>query len=369
MDIAIIGPKGVLSSERSGGIETRAFEVGRRLVDKGHSVTVYARKRHMPGTPKYVDGMRIIYTPTIYFKNFEAITATFFATCHAVLRGYDIYDYHGVGPSTLAWIPRIFRPSRRVFTTFHARDQFHQKWSLFARLYLRFGEWATVRFPHYCITVSHILQVLTRDVYHAETTYIPNGAHAQFVQETDFLDELSLTPKKYFLTVGRLLRVKGIHHAITAFRQLPNTDIELVIIGGGDQVYLDELQELARGDHRIRFLGFVEWSKLGQLYANCIALVQPSESEGLPLTVLEAMSHGIAPIVSNIEGNLEASHHTGFEFENKSSEDLLRVFQYVLSHPDAVSEKGEEARAVIETQFSWDVITDHVESLYITSFH
>lgn len=368
MNIAIIGPKGVLSSERSGGIETRVYEVGKCLVEQGHSVTVYARKKHMPGTPKFIEGMRIIYIPTLYFKNLEAIIYTFFATIHALFGRYDIYDYHGVGPSTLSWIPRLLRPSSRTFVTFHARDQFHQKWGIFARLYLRFGEWASVTFPHYCITVSHVLQVFCREHFGIETTYIPNGARAQFVQRQNYLDELGLRPKNYFLTVGRLLAVKGIQHAIIAFRSL-DTDMELVIVGGGDEQYLKELQDLARGDHRVRFLGFQDWTKLTQLYGHAYALIQPSESEGLPLTVLEAMSHGVPPIVSNIDGNLEAAYRTGFTFENKNAKDLANVLAYTIAHPEEVQEQGEEARAVIETNFSWSVITEHIESLYITSFH
>ncbi len=368
MNIAIIGPKGVLSSKKAGGIETRAFEIGRRLVEMGHFVTVYARRRHMPGEPAFVDGMRIKYLPTLYSKNLEAITHTLLATIHAIFSNYDIYDYHGVGPSTLSWVPRLLRPGKRTFVTFHARDQFHQKWSWFGRLYLRFGEWASVHFPHYCITVSHTLQVLCRDHYRVQTIYIPNGAHAQFIVSTKALETFGLKSKEYVLTVGRLLHVKGIHHAINAFRQV-DTDKELVIVGEGTPAYMKELQELARGDHRIRFLGFQSGDILRELFAHAYLFVQPSESEGLPLTVLESMSFGTATLVSNIEGNLEAIYHTGFVFENKNVEDLKKQLEKALRDPESVVVQGEEARAVIETKFSWDIITRHVESLYITSYH
>lgn len=368
MNIAIIGPKGVLPSEKAGGIEARVYEVSKRLVEMGHFVTVYARRRHMPGAPDFVEGIRIKYMPTVYSKNLEAIIYTFFSTFHSLFGDYDIYDFHGVGPSTLAWMPRLLRPRKRTFVTFHARDQFHQKWNWFGRLYLRFGEWASVHFPHYCMTVSHVLQVLCRDYYKVQTIYVPNGARIQFVQSHMHTDSFGLRQKEYFLTVGRLLPVKGIHHAINAFRQL-DTDKHLVIVGSGDKAYIKELQELARGDHRIRFLGFQKGDALKELFAHAYALLQPSESEGLPLTVLEAMSYGTPTIVSNIEGNLEAIYNTGFVFENKSVEDLTKVLRYTLQHPEEVTTQGEEARAVIETQFSWDMIASHVESLYITSYH
>lgn len=368
MLVAFIGQKGVLPSEKAGGIERRVFEIGRRLVDLGHSVTVYARKRHMPGQPKYVEGMQMLYIPTVYQKNVEAIIYTFFATWHAIFRGYDIYHFHGVGPSTLAILPRIFRPNKKVIITFHARDQFHQKWSWFGRNYLRFGEWASLHFPHYTIAVSHALQVLARDTYGVQTVYIPNGAEPQFVTADNYLSALGIRPRKYFLTVGRIIKVKGIQHLIKAYRQI-KTDFELIIVGDGEPDFIKELTELARGDERVRFLGFKKGEELGQLYAHTYVYVQPSESEGLPLTVLEAMSNGVATLVSNIPGNLEAIYRTGFTFKNTDVEDLAKELAWTLKYPEKVTEQGEEARAVIETKFSWDTIAHHEEELYITCYH
>src|SRR5690606_20921550 len=128
----------------------------------------------------------------------------------------------------------------------------------------------SVHFPHYCMTVSHVLQVLCRDYYRTQTIYIPNGARVQFAHTKRYLDSFGLKPKEYFLTVGRLLSVKGIHHAIEAFRDIETTR-ELVIVGDGDKVYLKQLQEAARGDHRIRFLGFQSGDALRELYANAYA--------------------------------------------------------------------------------------------------
>lgn len=368
MKIAYIGQKGVLPAEKAGGIEKRVFEVGKRMCEKGHSVTVFARGKHMKKRPKFVEGMKIVYIPTIYTKNLEAIIYTFFATIRALFNDFDIYHFHGVGPSTLSFLPRIFKPKSKVIVTFHARDQFHQKWGFIGRFYLRFGEWCSVNFPHYFITVSHILQVVCREEYGKQGVYIPNGAEIKNTQKRDYLDKIGLKEKGYILSVGRLLPVKGVHHLIEAYKQI-KTDKELIIVGDGNLNYIDRLEKMADGDWRIRFLGFKTGEELDQLFANAYLLVQASESEGLPLTVLEAMSFGVAPLVSDIGGNKEAIHNTGFTFKSMDIGDLKSKLISLLNNEELVREEGEEAKTAIAVNFNWDLVANHEEEVYITSLH
>lgn len=368
MKIAFIGQKGILQSERSGGVEKRVFEVGKRLVKSGHSVTVFARAKHMEGQPNFVEGMKIEYVPTVYRKNFEAIIHVFLATIKSLFEDFDIYHYHGVGPATLSFIPRLFKPNSRVVVTFHARDQFHQKWNLFGRYYLAFGEWCATRFPHYFITVSHTLQVFCRETYNKNGVYIPNGANIEHNIHSDFINKIGLRNKNYILTVGRLVQFKGIHYLIEAFKGI-ETDKDLVIVGDGETDYVRKLQKMAGDDIRIRFLGFQQGEELKQIFANAFCLVQPSDSEGLPLTVLEAMSYGTAVLVSDIEENVEAIHRTGFTFKKGDVLDLRKTLIEMMNNPAKVVDEGDEAQAIIATKFNWDRVAERVEEVYITSFH
>lgn len=368
MKVAFIGQKGVLPSARSGGVERRVFEIGKRLVEEGHQVTVYARRKRMPGTPNMVEGMKIQYIPTLYLKNTEAIVHTFLSTVHAIWKGYDVYDYHGVGPSTLCFLPRWFRKRSKVFATFHARDQFHQKWGWLAKKYLALGERAAVFMPHYCIVVSHLLQVFCRENFKAETICIPNGADVEKTNETDELKKFDLESKQYFITVGRLIPFKGIHFLIEAYRR-SEIKRKLVIIGSGDNAYEDKLKKMAKGEDRILFLGFQEGRALQQLFSHAYTLFQPSESEGLPLTVLEAMAYGVAPVVSDIPENLEAVHDAGFVFPSANVNAIHEVLEYIDSHPEEVAKNSRLAERVIEEHFTWDKAAEEVEELYITSFH
>jgi len=366
----MIGQKGVVLGERGGGVEKHVAEISSRLVEIGYDVTVYARAKYDPDQPETYKGVRLRYIPTIYTKNLEAITHTFLCTLDALRQDYDVIHYHGVGPSTLAWIPRLFARNATVVTTFHSQDRYHKKWGLFARWYLTFGEWAAVTFGQYCITVSHVLQVYCRERFHQETVYIPNGAERIEVRSDDALDRFGLAPQSYVLNVGRLVPQKGIHLLIEAFKSV-KTDKQLVLVGAPSfsKGYYQQLRDLAQDDDRVHFLGYQEGDALQQLYAHAYLYVHPSESEGLPLSVLEAMSAGVTPLVSDIPANLEALHHTGFSFSSGDVSALKDALNRLLDHPDLVASQAEEARAVIEVEFNWDTITRHIESVYITARH
>ena len=288
MKIANIGQKGIYISERGGGIEKHVREVSLRLAGRGHEVFVYARRRY---TPKQVapipENLHLIYLPTLYRKNFEAIVHAFFSTVHAIFQHYDIIHYHGVGPATLAWMPRLFCPHTRIIVTFHSQDRFHQKWRWPAQQYLRFGEWAAVHFSHVCIAVSHVLQVYSREHLHRQCVYIPNGADIQRVTSDAYLKHFGLAPNQYLLNVGRIVPQKGLQFLIAAYQQLA-TDKKLVFVGAPSfsERYFAELKRLAAKNPNILFLGHQEGEALRELYAHAYFYVHPSESEGLALTVL-----------------------------------------------------------------------------------
>lgn len=387
----MIGQKGLEIGERGGGIEQHVRALSLYLGRRGHEVTVYARRRYAPvasvatsrskrdgGHP----GVTVRFLPTVYRKNLEAIVHTFFSTIDALLRPYAIIHYHGVGPSTLAWIPRLLKPKARVVCTFHSQDRFHQKWGRVARAYLLFGEWAACRFPHATIAVSHVLKVYARERYGRDVLFIPNGAEVQTVTATDHLAAFGLEPKQYILNVGRLVPHKGVQYLIEAFkavrREGPQGDLKLVVVGAATYTseYEQKLKAMAEGRNDILFLGYQSGEALRQLFAHAYVYVQPSESEGLPVVVLEAMSFGRPALVSDIPQNLEAmsggfgrssaAQNAGFSFQNKNARDLEDRLGYLLAHPDAVEAAAAETQELVRRHFNWEIISVHTEAVYLS---
>lgn len=371
MRIAFLGQKSLELNERGGGVERHVAQLAPRLVELGERVTVYVRPRYAAARPRYIQGVRVRYMPTVYTKHLEAVVHVFLSTMDILARPVDVAHYQGVGPALLCWLVRALRPRTTVVVTFHAQDQYHQKWGAVARHILRFGEWMACHAPHATIVVSHGLQVLCRTHHHTEAVFIPNGATTTTVRTVRYIAREGLKSKRYFLFVGRLLPVKGVQYLIRAFRRV-RTDMALVVIGGtaaGEDAYVESLRHLASGDSRIRLLGFRPPEEVAEFYAHAYVYCQPSESEGLPMSVIEAMGHATAVLVSDIPGNLEAIHRTGFTFENKNVDDLARQIQHLVDHPDEVARAGGAVRAAVERYFNWDRIAEQTLAVYRTVRH
>jgi len=230
LKIAFIGQKGIPVEQ--GGIEKHVQELSVGLADRGFDVTVYSRYHYTKSHQKQYLGVKIINLPSIKSKHLDAITHTLTASIHSLFQNYDIIHYHGVGPSLLSWIPRIFKPSAKVLATLHCLDREHPKWGLIAKLALTIGEWTACHFPHETIVVSKTLKKYCQKYYKHQTIYIPNGANVGSTtkrQNSSSLKQFDLKPNKYFLSVSRLVPQKQLHTLIEAYKEI-NTDKKLVIV-------------------------------------------------------------------------------------------------------------------------------------------
>lgn len=372
MKIAFIGQKGIPA--REGGVERYVEELAYRLASLGHEVYVYCRKHYTKFSKKTYKGINLIYLPSLRTKNLDTITHTFLATLDALRRDFDIIHYQSVGPSTLSFIPRIFKPKAKVVCTFHCRDQFHQKWGAFARAYLRFGEYTACKFPHKTICVSKSIQKFCQKKFKAEPEYIPNGVKIQDPEGEDKIRQFGLEKDKYILTCARLVRHKGIHYLIEAFKKLKTAnpkfkDYKLAIVGGsvGTDDYVRYLKDLAQDQKDIIFCGFQYGQTLAQLFKNAYIYVHPSEAEGLPITVLEAMAYGKTVLVSNIPENIEAFAGNGYMFINKDVKDLAYKISLLIKNPELVKKTGQKARNYVFGNYNWANIAQATVELYQTA--
>ncbi len=359
----MIGLKSLPVDAESGGIERHVEELSTRLAAKGHEVTCYVRPRE--GGPASHEGVKLQAAPSIPTRSLDTLTRAFFATLSAVANPTDIIHYHGVGPATLAWIPRLFKPKANVVVTFHSLDRQNAKWGFFARTYLHLGEWAATHLPHATIAVSRSIKRYCKEKLFKDVDYIPNGATPKPHPGSDLLAKWGLTPGGYILTVARLVKPKGIHHLIQAFDGFEDR-MKLVIVGAGDahSAYAEELKALGEGNSAVVFTGFQDGKALAQLYANAYVYAHPSEAEGLSISILEAMSAGRTVLVSDIPENMESIDHSGLTFVNADVDDLRAKLRELLNHPEIVEERGARAREWIRQEYDWDAIAAKTEDLY-----
>ncbi len=387
MKIAILGVRSI-GQAAAGGVEAAMEELSTRLVELGHDVTVFCRRRYMQDAATSYRGVRLRPLPAVYTKHLEAITNTVAAVLCA-LRGFDVVHVNATGPALLSFIPRLF--GRKVVVVVHGLDWKREKWGFLARFALKLGAWASATFPQRTIVVSQTLRHHFAKRYRCDTVYIPNGVTLPAADVTWSVDALGLVPGEYILFLSRLVPEKGCHTLIEAFKSL-DTRKKLVIVGppSHSQAYADHLHRLAAGDDRIVFTGPLFGAEKDAVYRGAYCFVLPSTIEGMALVLLEAMSYGKCCLCSNIEENLEVivpsagdwlgsegaaaalpttvaeqmamAHGVWFEVGNVSS--LAKVLRDLLERPDEVTAVGQKARRYVATQFNWDAIAAQYAAQY-----
>jgi glycosyltransferase involved in cell wall biosynthesis len=361
--IAMLGTRGIPATY--GGVERAVEELSARLVERGHAVTVYCRSQYCETRQPAHRGVSLKYLPALDTKHLEAISHTILATLNALADRFDIVHYHGTGPSLVAFLPRLL--SRRVVVTVQGLDYQRAKWDRFASEVLRAAAWSSAHAPHRTIVVSRTLQRHFLEHYRTNTAYIPNGVELPAVRAHP--PPLGLRRRGYLLFLGRLVPEKGVHLLIRAYRGL-ETQMPLVIAGPSSHSddYVAMLHREAAGDERIRLVGPAYGNLKDALFANALAFCQPSDLEGLPITLLEAMSWNCPPIVSDLPEHLEVvrghGRDTGWVFRRGDMASLAETLSAVLAQPAEASLAGAAALDVVADHYSWSEITGHVEELY-----
>lgn len=358
MKIAMLGQKGIPASY--GGIERHVEELATRLVERGHDVTVYCRPHYTRMSGEY-RGVKLVGIPSVRTKHLDTATHCALSLPHVLAQRYDIVHFHALGPSIFASIPRIFGAKTAV--TVHGLDWQREKWGKIATWILKRCEHSSVFFPSRAIVVSRALREYFWRKYGITVTYIPNGTNLPHVREAETIREMGLEPGGYVLFVGRLVPEKGCHYLLDAFSKI-DTDLDLVIAGGTSfsTDYVDLLHAKATGD--TRFLGYVYGDVLDELYSNARLFVLPSDVEGLPIALLEAMSFGNCCLTSDIAENLEVIGDCGETFRQGDPEDLAANLSSLLADPDKCRSLGERARRHVLETYDWDGVTLHTEAIY-----
>lgn len=371
MKIAFIGQKGIPA--KSGGVEKHVEELAIRLVEKGNDVFVYARNNYTPKDLTEYKGIKLIHLPAISTKHLDAISYTFFATIHALFHNYDVIHYHSIGPTSLSILIRIFKRKTALIATYHCQDYFHKKWNFLARTYLRFGEIITSLVPNKTIAVSKILGEYISKKFKKKPVVIPNGMNVFPTSGSQYLLKWNLQKGDYILSVGRLIKHKGVAYLIEAFKNLEDKHLtrgkKLVIVGDGFYTddYVKELKDLARGRDNIIFTGTQTDEALKQLFSHSYCFVQPSESEGLSLALLEAMGYGKAILSSDIKENLQAlNSEISLSFRSGDAKDLEEKLVFMINNPALVKTMGEKAKYKAWDEFSWDKIVSQTEAVYLS---
>lgn len=370
MRIAVFGHKRIPS--REGGVEIVVEELSRRAAGLGHAVTCYDRGGHHVSGREFdssevelPDGILRKTVPTLDKKGLAAVSSSFFAAICAGFGRFDVVHIHAEGPAFMCWLPKLL--GKRVVVTVHGLDWQREKWKNgFGSKYIHWGEKMAVAFADEIIVLSRNVQRYFRDTYGRETVWIPNGvSKPQLLPAEQICSKFGLEKDSYILFLGRLVPEKGVHYLIEAFRNV-QTRKKLVIAGASSDSaeYVQRLKDLAQGDERIVFTGFVQGRVLEELYSNAYVYVLPSDVEGMPLSLLEAMSYGNCCLVSDIPECTEVVEDHAQIFARGDVQALQMHLEQLCRDPLEVKAHKEKARDYICEKYNWDKVMERTLELY-----
>ena len=367
--IAMIGHKFIPS--RDGGVEVVVSNLAPHLVKRGYDVTCYNRtnkqQKKLRKDGKLMRdyrGVHLVWTPTIDRRGLAAMTSSIIATVMVSFSRCDLVHFHTEGPCVLCWLPRLM--GKKVVVTIHGLDHMRQKWGRFASAYILQGEKAAARHANSIIVLSEGVRTYFREKYGRETVLIPNGIDpAEIRPACEITKQFGLVSRDYILFLGRLVPEKGIHYLIKAYKML-RTDKKLVIVGGTSDTndYVRQLYDMAGDDPSIIFTGFQQGPVLEELYSNAYLYVLPSDLEGMPLTLLEAMNYGCCCVTSDIGECADVMSGSGITFPRGNAEALREALQDLCDHPEKAETLRIAAKKTVSSKYTWKEITTQTDELY-----
>lgn len=370
LNIAMFGHKRVPS--REGGVEIVVEELAVRMAQLSHNVTLYNRKgkhvsdSNLPQTKitDYKD-VRIKSVLTIDKKGLAAVTSSFFAALRCAFSKADVVHIHAEGPAFMTPLLKLFL--KRVVVTVHGLDWQREKWSKgFASKYIKLGEKMAVKYADEIIVLSNRVKEYFKDTYNRDTVYISNGVNAPEILDAQLIKkEYEVDKDSYILFLGRLVPEKGVHHLIEAFKNV-KTDKKLIIAGGTSDTddYVETLTDSAKGDKRIVFAGFRQGQILAELFSNAYVYVLPSLLEGMPLSLLEAMSYKNCCLVSDIAECTEVVGDKAVIVKSGDVVKLTKALQNLCDNAELVEKYKQTAQEYILSKYNWDKVVEKTLALY-----
>jgi glycosyltransferase involved in cell wall biosynthesis len=370
MKIAVIGAKGL--PPKQGGIEHYCAELYPRIVAQGHSVDLFARSSYTQGSwlESYdYQGVQVISLPSLDFRGVDAFVTSALGAIAATGKNYDIVHFHALGPSLFTCLPRI--TNAKIVVTCQGLDWQRAKWGNFSTRLIHAGEKAAVSFAHGMIVVSEALQNYFWQTYGRKTVYIPNAPASYGESDPNFAygKQLGLQQGRYVVFLGRLVPEKRPDLLVDAFSALKPAGWKLVLAGGVSDTksFTSNLLEKVADNQDIIFAGELRGTRLWEIVRGAGLFVLPSDLEGLPLAMLEAMQEGIPVLGSDIPPHQQLiDEGRGILFESGNLDSCIHSLDWAIHHPQQLAAMAKNAQKYVQVNYNWDRITAENLKLYRT---
>lgn len=365
MRIAIMGSRGVPA--QYGGFETLAEELGARLVERGHEVTVYGRSHVIPAGLRSYRGMRVRVLPTIRHKYLDTVAHTGLSVVDGLVRRFDLVLMVNNANAPFAVVPRL--GGAKVVLNVDGLEWQRGKWNRLGRWYYQACAWLSPKLPIVLVTDAKVITRYYRERFGRSSIFIPYGSEAGRTGPGATLSRFDLEAGRYLLYVSRLEPENNAHTVIEAYRRaggLAGLGVPLVIVGDAPYAtdYKRSLEQQAARVPGVQFTGYVFGAGYAELQSNATAYIQATEVGGTHPALVEAMGRGACIVANDVPEHREVLGDAGLYYERNDPADLAGILTMLVDRPDERERLGAEAARLAESTFSWAHVTDEYERLF-----
>lgn len=353
--IAIIGSRGypyVYS-----GYETLVKALAERWPAQNVELTVYCHAHLFKAQPAMVNGVRLVYIPTIDSKTLAQPIHSLMAFCHVVFSKNDAVLVLNVSNGPFGIITRLF--GKPTMMNVDGLEWLRPKWKGFGATYFKWAAKMSVRFNDLLITDADAMQAIYLKEFGAKSEVITYGAETNSGANEHLLKEWNVQPHDYYLIVGRLIPDNNADIIIEGFIK-SNSTKKLVVVG--DVPYADAYADKIRAyqDPRLIFTGYVRSPEiLASLYKYCFAYMHGHEFGGTNPTLLKAMANGcaIAALDTVFSREVLQSDTFGFYFQ-KSPSSVGDWFNWADLNESVLQNRRTQIHLGITEKYTWETVSN-----------
>ena len=355
LKIAIIGSRGypyVYS-----GYETLIKELSERLVGRDCEVTVYCHRNLFKEKPALVNGIKLVYVPTIETKSLSQLIHSFLSMSHAVVSDVDVIFAVNAANGPFGLISKIFR--KRTAINVDGLEWLRPKWKGLGAIYFKTAARLSTILYDQIINDSDEMRKVYLNIFKKESVVFAYGATVKKSEDPSLIQQWPITPKEYYLVVGRMIPDNNADIIVKGFLA-SNSTKKMVIVG--DVFYKDNYADALKAlkDERLIFTGYVyDPEVLAALYHHCYVYVHGHEFGGTNPTMIKAMAYGCAILALNTVFNKEmlVNGLYGIYFE-KNQEAVRQQINYADQYTKKIKKLRQNSHLGITNKYNWDCITD-----------
>lgn len=359
--IAIIGSRGY--PYVYGGYETFVKELAERIIKYQVEVYVYCQKDLFEERPSQLNGINLIYIPTLPQKALNQLVHSFLSMLHVTFSKADIVLVVNLAAGPIGWLPKL--TGKKMIINTDGLEWERPKWKGLGGKYFRFGAWCATKFYDELISDAEAMRQIYLKKFKCESTVIAYGAPDYIERSTSLLEKFNLISRDYYLIVGRLIPDNNADLLIEEFLN-SGSSRKLVVVGDipYDDHYTKSLKALT--SDKLIFTGYVRnQDELLTLYQHCFVYLHGHEYGGTNPAMLKAMANRCAILALDSVFNREMLSDGEFgSFFNKNANSLKLKMEEIETKLVYMELLRDNVSRGLTKKYKWDNVVQQYLSLF-----